>query len=96
MVFESNKSLRAPIGFVFIIESVGLEVPLIHLISAISCLLYDWCIYIMSIISLFSTVVPSFTRYLYRECESVQRTNSTRSPRILSIVTLIDVPISNL
>ena len=56
--------LRADNGLLLIIVFVGLLSPSIYLTSAISRLLYDWYRPIISIISLFSCVVPSLMRHL--------------------------------
>jgi len=56
--------LRANNSLFLVIASIGLLSPLIHLTLAISRLLYNWRRHITLIISLFSYVVPSLTRYL--------------------------------
>ena len=77
--------------------SVGLLPLLIHLISAISLLLYDCCKHIRSTISRFSCVVLSLTKQLYRDFESVQRVIGNRSScRIFSMVALITTLVLNL
>ena len=56
--------LRANNGLLLVIASIGLLSPLIYLTLAISRLLYNWRRHIILIMSLFSYVVPSLTRYL--------------------------------
>ena len=96
-IFVSIKSFNAWQGFDFVIASTGLLPPLIHLISAISLLLYDCCKHIRSTISHFSCVVLSLTKQLYRDFESVQRViNNYLSCRIFLMVTLIVALVLNL
>src|SRR6266702_7951976 len=64
-VFVSIKSFSAWQGLNFVIASVRLLPPLIHLISTISLLLYDYYKYIKSTINRFSCVVPSLIKQLY-------------------------------
>ena len=60
---------------VFLVQaSAGLSFPLIHRTSLISRFSYDSRSDMISIISLFSFVVPSLTRQSYRDFESVQIT----------------------
>src|SRR6266702_8659846 len=61
-IFMSIRSFNAWQGFNFIIASAGLLPPSIHLISAISLLLYNYHKHIRSTISRFSCVVPSLTK----------------------------------
>ena len=56
--------LRANDGLLLVIVSTGLLSLLIYLTLAISRLLYNWCRYIILIISFFSCVVPSLIRHL--------------------------------
>jgi hypothetical protein len=84
----SSRSLSAFEGLFFIIESAGLESPLIHLTSAISLRLYAWRRHIISIIRRFSYVVPNLTRQSYNNLESVQRTSGRLIFRALLIVVL--------
>ena len=56
--------LRANNGLLLVIASIGLLSLLIYLTLAISRLLYNWRRHITLIISLFSYIVPSLTRYL--------------------------------
>ncbi len=77
--------------------SIGLLPLSIYLISAISLLLYNCCRYIRLTISRFSYIVPSLTKQLYRDFESVQRIiSSYLSCRIFLIVALIAALVSNL
>ena len=95
-VFMSIKSFSAWQGLNFVIASVRLLPPSIHLISAISFLLYNCYKHIRSTISRFSCVVPSLTKQSYRDFESVQRVIGSRSScRIFSMVTLIAALVSN-
>src|SRR6266571_3723113 len=71
-IFMSIKSFSAWQGFNFVIASTGLLPPSIHLISAISLLLYDYHKHIRSTISRFFCVVPSLTKQSYRDFELVQ------------------------
>ena len=96
-IFMSIKSFNAWQGFNFIIASAGLLPPSIHLISAISFLLYDYCKHIRSTINHFSYIILSLTKQLYRDFKSVQRVISNHlSYRIFSMVALIITPVSNL
>src|SRR6266568_5111159 len=72
-IFMSIKSFSAWQGLNFVIASVRLLPPSIHLISAISFLLYNCYKHIRSTISYFSCVVLSLTKQLYKDFESVQR-----------------------
>jgi hypothetical protein len=94
-VFVSIRVLRAFVGFDFdfVIASARFDLPLIHLTSATSLRSYAWRRHIMSIIRRFSCVVPSFTRQLYNNFESVHRTSSKSIPSTLSIIDLVEVPI---
>ena len=94
-VFVSISCLRAfeDLEFDFVIASAGFDSPLIHFTSAISLRLYAQQKHIISIIRRFSCVVPNFTKHLYNDFESVQRTSSKSIPSILSIVDLIKAPI---
>ena len=56
--------LRADNGLFLVIAFIGLLSLLIYLTLAISRLSYDWYRYIISIISLFSCIVPSLIRHL--------------------------------
>src|SRR6266568_8695391 len=95
-VFVLIKSFNAWQGFNFVIASAGLLPPSIHLILAISLLLYNCCKHIRSTISRFSCVVPSLTKQSYRDFKSVQRVIGSRSScRIFSMVALIAAPVSN-
>src|SRR6266702_1771257 len=94
-IFVSIKSFNAWQGFNFIIASTGLLPPSIHLISAISLLLYNCCKHIKSTINHFSCVVPSLTKQLYKDFKSVQRViNSHLNCKIFSIIALIIAPVS--
>ena len=95
IVFVSIKSLNAEQGFDFVIASAGLLLPSIHLTSVISLLSYDCRRHIKSTISLFSYMVPSFTRQLYKDFESVQRIRGSQICNMASIVDLIAAPASN-
>ena len=66
---ETSRSI-AEFGVFFVQASAGLSLPLIHRTSVISLFSYDSRRDIMSIISLFSLVVPSLTRQSYRDFES--------------------------
>jgi hypothetical protein len=94
-VFVSISRLRAFEDFDFVIALAGFDSPLIHLTSAISLCSYAWQRHIILIISLFSCVVPSFTRHFYSDLESVQRIRGKSIPRTLSIVDLTKAPMSN-
>jgi hypothetical protein len=48
----------------------------------------------MLIISRFSCVIPSLTRYSYNNFESIQSTKGRSISRILSIVDLVEILIS--
>ena len=89
-IFMLIKSFNAWQGFNFIIASIGLLPPSIHLILAISLLSYNYHKHIRSTINHFSCVVLSLTKQLYRDFKSVQRViNSHSSCKIFLIVTLI-------
>ncbi len=76
---------------------VGLLPLLIHLISTISLLLYNYCRHIRSTISYFFYIIPSLIKQLYRDFELVQRiTGSHLSYRIFLIVALIAALVLNL
>ena len=94
-VFVSISCLRAfeDLEFDFVIAFARFDSPLIHFTFAISLRLYAWQRHIISIIRRFSCVVPNFTKHLYNDFESVQRTSSKSIPSILSIVDLIKAPI---
>ena len=93
----SIKSFNAWQGFDFVIASTGLLPPLIHLILAISLLLYNCRKHIRSTISRFSCVVPNLTKQLYKDFKSVQRVIGSRlNYRIFLMVALITAPVSNL
>src|SRR6266704_4452981 len=66
-IFISIRSFNAWQGFNFIIASIGLLPPLIHLISAISLLLYNCHKHIRLTISCFFCVVLSLTKQSYRD-----------------------------
>src|SRR5277367_846825 len=66
-LFIDMRVSNALLGDAFVMASAGLSAPLIHLISPISQFLYDCLRLIILIISLFSVVVPSLIRHLYRE-----------------------------
>ena len=70
-VFMSIKSFNAWQGFDFVIASAGLLPPSIHLISAISLLLYNCHKHIRSTISHFSYIIPSLTKQSYKDFKSV-------------------------
>src|SRR6266705_3691563 len=72
-IFVLIKSFNAWQGFNFIIASIGLLPPLIHLILAISFLLYNYYKHIRSTINHFFCVVLILTKQLYRDVKSVQR-----------------------
>ena len=72
ILFVSIICIRAALLAYFVIASAGFDSLVIHTISMISCLLYDCQIAMMSIIRRFLYVVPSFTRHLYKENESMQ------------------------
>ena len=88
--------LKASNGLLLVIVSTGLLSLLIYLTSAISHLLYDWCRHIILIISLFSCVVPSLTRYLQINLELVQRMSGRLILNCNLTVALIIVPILKL
>jgi hypothetical protein len=76
--------------------SARLVFPSIHLISAISLCSYNCRKHMRSTISRFSCVVPSLTKQLYSDFESVQSViSSCLSCRILSMVVLIVAAMSN-
>ena len=81
--------LRANDGLFLVIAFIGLLSPLIYLTLAISRLLYNWCRYIILIISLFSCVVPSLTRHLQINLKLVQRISSRLILNYNSTVALI-------
>ena len=84
-------------GFNFIIVSAGLLPLLIHLVSAISLFLYNYCRYIRLTINHFSYSILSLTKQLYKKFKLVQRViNSHLSYRIFLIVILITALVSNL
>ena len=62
--FVSISRLRADNGLLLVIAFIGLLSLSIHLTLAILYLLYNWCRYIILIISLFSCVVFSLIRHL--------------------------------
>jgi len=95
-VFVSISCLRAfeDLEFDFVIAFARFDSPLIHFTFAISLRLYAWQRHIISIIRRFSCVVPNFTKHLYNDFESVQRTSGKSIPSILSIVDLTKAPIS--
>jgi len=94
-LFVSISRFSAPDALPFVIESAGLELLLIQRTSAISLLSYACRKHRISIMSLFSAVVPSLTRQSYRDLESVQRTSGRLMPSASSRVDLIEAPISN-
>jgi len=73
-VFVEISLSRAPFSVFFIQASAGLSLPLIHHTLEISFLSYASLKDMMSIISLFSSVVSSLTRQLYNNLESIQIT----------------------
>src|SRR6266702_6880552 len=77
-IFVLIRSFNAWQGFNFVMASAGLLPPLIHLISTISFLLYNYCRHIRLTISRFSCVVLSLTKRLYKDFKSVQRMTSSR------------------
>src|SRR6266702_5015411 len=66
-IFMLIRSFNAWQGFSFIIASAELLPPLIHLISTISFLLYNYYKHIKSTISHFSYVVLSLIKQLYKD-----------------------------
>src|SRR6266702_837819 len=70
-IFILIRSFNAWQGFNFIIASAGLLPPLIHLIFAISLLLYNYYKHIKSTINHFFYIVLSLTKQLYKDFESV-------------------------
>src|SRR5258707_443835 len=95
IIFESINAFNAGQAFDFVMASAGFSLPLIHLISAISLLSYDWRRHIISTMSLFSAVVPSLTRHSNKLFESVHITSGSGIRNIASIGDLIAAPISN-
>ena len=75
--------------------SARFDSPLIHLTSATSRRLYACQRHIISIISLFSAIVPNLTRQSNRDFESVHRTSGRLIWSALSIVDFIVAVISN-
>jgi len=71
IVFILIRSFNAWQGFDFVIALAGLLFPLIHLISAIFLLLYNYRRHIRLTISRFSYVILSLTKQLYRDFKSV-------------------------
>ena len=97
IIFVLIRSFNVQQGFNFVIASIGLLPLSIHLISAISLLLYNYYRHIRLTISRFSYVVLSLTKQLYRDFKSVQRiSGSCLSYRIFLIVALIIAPVLNL
>ena len=95
-IFMLIRSFNAWQGFSFIMASMGLLPPLIHLILAISLFLYNYYKYIRSTMSCFSCVVLSLTKQSYKDFESVQRViNNYSSYRIFLIIALITTSVSN-
>lgn len=72
MVLVLIRSCSAPHGLALVMASAGLLFPSIHLISIISLRSYDCLRHMTSTIRRFSWVLPSFTKQLYRDFESVQ------------------------
>jgi hypothetical protein len=96
IIFILIKSFNAWHSFDFVIVSAGLLPLLIHLISAISFLLYNCCRHIRSTISHFSCVVLSLTKQSYRDFKSVQRViSSYLSYKIFLMIALIAALASN-
>ena len=96
IVFILIRSFNAWQGFNFVMASVGLLPLLIHLIFAISLLLYNCYRHIRLTINRFFCIVLSLTKQLYRDFELVQRITSNHlSCRIFLMVALITALVSN-
>ena len=95
-VFISISCLRAFEDFDFVIALAGFNSPLIYLTFAISLCLYAQQRHIISIISYFSCIIPSLTKYLYNNFESIQRISSKSMFNTKLIVLLTVATISNL
>jgi uncharacterized membrane protein len=80
----------------FVMASAGLEMPLIYRTSESSLRSYDWRIAMISIISLFSLVVPNLTIHSYKESESVQTTVGIPSilRRYMTITRVVEIEIA--
>ena len=93
-LFVSINVFKAVMALVFVMESAGLLSSFIHLTSVIFRRSYDWRRLMISIISRFLLVVPSLTRHLYNDFESVQMTIGTSYWRTWKSVAFNTTPMS--